>query len=137
MLNPNALIARLVQQPALAGLASILMRAGLALIFIVSGFGKLTAYAATVGYMQAMGVPSAALPVVILIELGGGLAILLGLQTRFVAGILAGFCIITAFLFHGAADQVNQIMFLKNFAMAGGFIALVLFGAGRLSIDRE
>ncbi|WP_029919122.1 DoxX family protein [Nevskia soli] len=107
----------------------------IAALFVLSGWGKISAYAATQGYMQSAGVPGALLPLVILTELGGGLAIVFGLYTRVVALLLAGFAIITGFVFHGGSDQVSQIMLLKNIGLAGGFLFLVANGAGKLSLD--
>jgi putative oxidoreductase len=109
----------------------------IAAIFILSGWGKIAAYAGTQAYMQSAGVPGGLLPLVILVELGGGLAIVLGLYTRAVAVVLAGFSVIAGFLFHGGADQVSQIMFMKNVAMAGGFLFLVANGAGKISLDAK
>lgn len=107
------------------------------ILFIISGWGKVTAYADTQGYMQAMGVPGALLPLVILLELGGGLAILFGFLTRTTALITAIFTLLTAFLFHdNFAEGVNSIMFMKNFTIAGGFLLLAIFGPGAYSIDR-
>src|SRR3546814_14178729 len=83
--------------------------------------------------MESMGVPGALLPLVIALELGGGIAIVLGLFTRPIALLIAGFSIACALLFHSASDQVNQIMLMKDFASAGGFLFLVAHGAGRLS----
>jgi putative oxidoreductase len=133
----NQKVADIVATPAVNSILILAARLLAAAIFIVAGFGKVTAYAGTAQYMQAMGVPTALLPLVILLELGGGLALLFGFQTRLVALALAGFSIISAFIFHTGADQVQQIMFLKNFAMAGGLLAFVVFGAGRLSLDGE
>lgn len=110
-------------------------RALMAAIFVLSGYGKLSQYAGTQAYMQAAGVPGSLLPAVIAVELLGGLAIIAGLWTRPVATLLAGFSIVTAFLFHGGSDQVSQIMFLKNLAMAGGFLVLLARGAGDWSLD--
>ena len=107
----------------------------IAALFVVAGGGKIAAYAATQGYMQSAGVPGGLLPLVILVEVGGGLAIVFGLFTRPVALIMAGFSIITALLFHAGHDQVSQIMLLKNVGLAGGFLFLVANGAGRLSLD--
>ena len=108
----------------------------IAALFLLAGFGKLTAYAGTQAYMQSAGVPGALLPLVILTELGGGALIVLGWHTRLVALWLAGFSIVTGVLFHaGSADQMQQIMFLKNLGLAGGFLFLVANGAGRLSLD--
>ena len=109
----------------------------IAALFVLSGWGKIAGYAGTQAYMQSAGVPGGLLPLVILVELGGGLAIVLGLYTRAVALILAGFSIIAGFLFHGGADQVSQIMFIKNVAIAGGFLFLVANGAGKISLDAK
>jgi len=110
----------------------------IALIFVVAGYGKIGGYEATQGYMTAMGVPGGLLPLVIVLELGGGILLVLGLFTRYVALALAGFSILSAILFHGnIADQMQQIMFMKNLAIAGGFLFLVANGAGKISLDRR
>lgn len=107
------------------------------ILFIVSGWGKITGYAGTQQYMEAMGVPGFILPLVILLEFGGGLAIMFGFLTRFTALFTAGFTILTAFLFHSNfAEGVNQLMFMKNLSIAGGFLVLGLVGPGAYSIDR-
>jgi putative oxidoreductase len=108
----------------------------IAAIFVMSGWGKINGYAGTQAYMQAMHVPGGLLPLVILVEVGGGIAIVLGLFTRIAALALAVFCVLTAVMFHGAADQINQIMFMKNLGLAGGFLFLAANGAGRLSVDQ-
>lgn len=114
----------------------LLGRVGLALIFIISGWGKIAGYAATQGYMEAMGVPGMLLPLVILLELGGGLAILTGLFTRWVSFALAGFTVLTALVFHAnLGDPAQSINFMKNIAIAGGFLALAAHGAGAFSVD--
>lgn len=106
-------------------------------LFITAGWGKITGYAGTQQYMEAMGVPGAMLPLVILLEFGGGLAILFGLLTRTTALITAIFAIIVSFIFHGNfAEGVNQLMFLKNMSIAGGYLLLAVFGPGAISIDR-
>ena len=115
---------------------SLLGRIGLSLIFLISGWGKIAGYAATQGYMESQGVPGALLPLVIALERGGGLAILGGFFTRWVALALAGFTLVAAFLFHAnLADQMQAIMFWKNFAIAGGFLLLAANGPGALSFD--
>lgn len=115
---------------------SLLGRIGLSLIFIISGWGKVAGYAATQGYMESMGVPGALLPAVIALELGGGLAILAGVATRWVALALAVFSVASALLFHADfADQMQAISFWKNVAIAGGFLTLAANGPGPLSID--
>src|SRR5262249_40832320 len=110
----------------------------LAAIFLLSGLGKLGAYSATAAYMSSAGVPGALLPLVIATEILGALAIVVGWKTRIAAFLLAGFSLLSAFLFHNNfGDQVQMIMFLKNVSIAGGFLLLVANGAGRLSIDRH
>jgi putative oxidoreductase len=109
----------------------------IALIFVTAGWSKIGGYAGTQAYMESAGVPGALLPLVILLELGGGLAIILGLLTRLAALGLAVFSIVSAVLFHGAADPMQQILFAKNLAMAGGFLFLVAHGAGPISLDAK
>jgi putative oxidoreductase len=110
----------------------------LSLIFLISGVGKISGYAGTQAYMESVGVPGALLPAVIAFEVLGGLAIVLGWQTRLVAFLLAGFCLLSAVLFHGnVGDQGQQIQFLKNLGLAGGFLVLVAHGAGAWSIDNR
>ena len=108
----------------------------LATIFVVSGLGKVTQYAGTQDYMAAHGVPGALLPVVIAVEVLGALAIVVGFRVRIAAVLLALFTVAAAFLFHNVAgDEVQQILLLKNFAIAGGFLVLAAHGAGEWSVD--
>ena len=115
--------------------ADLVGRVLIAVLFVLSGWGKIGGYAGAQGYMQSAGVPGGLLPLVILLELGGGLAIITGFYTRVVAVLLAGFSVLAALLFHTGADQIQQIMFMKNLGLAGGFLFLVANGAGRLSVD--
>jgi putative oxidoreductase len=108
----------------------------LAHIFIISGYGKVVSYAGTQAYMASQGVPGALLPLVILAELGGGIAIAAGFMARWVALALALFCIASGLLFHlDLSNQGQTINLMKNFAMAGGFLVLAQVGAPYLSID--
>ena len=110
----------------------------IALMFVMSGFGKISDYAGTQGYMEFMGVPGALLPLVIIAEIGGGLAIILGWQTRLAALALAGFTLVSAVIFHADfGDQTQMIMFLKNISIVGGFLFLVANGAGAYSLDNR
>jgi len=110
----------------------------LAVLFLLSGVGKLGAYKATAAYMASVGVPGALLPAVIATELLGSLAIILGWKVRVAAFLLAGFSVLTALTFHNnLADQTQMIMFFKNLSIAGGFLLLVANGAGPLSLDRR
>lgn len=115
--------------------ADLATRVFLAALFIVAGFGKIGGYEGTAGYMQSMGVPGALLPFVIALEIAGGLAIAVGYRTRFVAFLLAGFSILSGLFFHSPLDPAEQTQFLKNLAIAGGFLVLVVHGAGKISLD--
>lgn len=107
------------------------------ILFIVAGWGKINGYAGTQQYMEAMGVPGFFLPLTILLEFGGGLAILFGFFTRTTALITAVFTLLTALLFHSNfAEGMNSMMFMKNFSIAGGFLLLAITGPGAYSIDR-
>jgi putative oxidoreductase len=108
--------------------------------FAMSGFGKLVTYGATVGMITAVGLPlpPLAFAVAVAVELGGGLLLIAGYQTRSVAAALAIFSLATAFSFHNNfADQNQMIHFLKNVMMAGGLLQIVAFGAGALSLDNR
>ena len=108
----------------------------LAHIFLISGYGKIAGYAGTQAYMASKGVPGEVLPLVILLELGGGLAIVAGFMTRWVSLALALFCIASGLMFHlDLANQGQTINLMKNFAMAGGFLLLAQAGAPYFSID--
>ena len=109
----------------------------IAAMFLLAGIGKISGYAGTQIYMQSMGVPGALLPLVIALEVFGAVAIMAGYRTRLFAAALAGFTLAAAFIFHGGADQMQQIMLLKNVAVAGGFLFLVARGAGHWSLDAK
>ena len=110
----------------------------ISLIFVMSGINKLANFAGTQAYMDSAGVPGMLLPVVIAVELLGGLAIILGWHTRLAAFLLAGFSLLSAILFHApAGDQMQMIMFMKNLGLAGGFLMIVALGAGPWSIDNR
>ena len=133
MFNRNVVVKNIVNQPNIDAVLALIARVLMAYIFLVAGWGKISAYSATVGYMESMGVPGALLPLTILVEFGGGLALLFGFQARFAAFGLGLFSVITAFIFHdGTQDSIN---FMKNFAMAGGLFFLMLHGAGKMSLD--
>lgn len=118
--------------------ASLIGRVLLSAIFILSGVSKLAAPAMMVGYISSVGLPlpQVALVVAIIVEVGGGLALIAGYRTRLVAAGLALFSVVTALAFHNALGDQNQfIHFFKNIAMAGGLLQIVAFGAGRFSLD--
>lgn len=112
----------------------------LASIFLISGIGKIGASEATIGYIAAMGLPFPTLGYLtaLVVEIGGGLLLVLGFQTRLTALALALFSIVTGLIFHSAVGDQNQMIhLLKNISMAGGLLQVVAFGAGAYSLDNR
>lgn len=121
-------------------IVALVARIGLAAIYVISGVGKLAAHEGTVGYIASVGLPAPELGywIAIVVEVLGGLAILVGYKTRIVSLILAAFTVVAAVAFHNDfADQNQMIHFLKNIAIAGGFLQLYVSGAGALSLDNR
>lgn len=119
---------------------SVLGRVLLSHIFIISGIGKAANPAGTIGYIQSVGapLPEVAYAIALFVELVLGVALLVGYQARWAAAGIALFTLATAFLFHfNLADQMQQIMFLKNLTITGGLLLVVAFGAGAYSLDNR
>lgn len=109
-------------------------------IFVMSGFSKITAYAATTAMISAVGLPLAPLGwlVALVVEIGVGLLLIVGFRAREASAVLAIWCVVTAVFFHrDFADQNMIIHFLKNIMLAGGLLQIVHFGAGALSLDQR
>jgi putative oxidoreductase len=129
----------------LSNFAPLVGRILMAVIFVLSGIGKVGNFAGTAGYMASKGVPLAelALVITIIVELGGAAMLILGWKARLAAGALFLWMIPVTLLFHNfwaaPADQhmVQQIMFLKNLAMMGGFLYIMAFGSGPYSLERK
>ena len=125
--------------------AALVGRVLLALMFVWAGFGKIIGYEGTAGWMASAGMPMVGvfLPLAILLELGGGIALIVGWKARWVALALAGFTLVASLIFHnfwamtGDAVMTNTLFFYKNVAVIGGMLMVFAFGPGRLSIDRE
>ena len=118
--------------------ANLAGRILLAHIFLLAGLNKITGYSGTQGYMDAMGVPGMLLPLVILLEVGGAVALIVGWQTRWAAYALALFSIVAALVFHSnLSDQIQMILFMKNWAIAGGLLVLAANGAGAFSLEQR
>lgn len=110
----------------------------LSMMFFLSGLHKIASYTAAQGYMEAQGVPGLLLPLVIILEIVAPILIVIGWQTRIAAWGLAVFSVLAALLFHmNFGDQIQMIMFMKNIAIAGGFLLLAARGAGELSLDHR
>ncbi|MDD5336015.1 MAG: DoxX family protein [Rhodoferax sp.] len=127
--NPLALVGRLL----------------LALLFLPAGISKIAGFSGTAGYIASKGLPLPELGVVIAIimEVGGSLALIVGLKTRIAALALAAFTLVATFVFHNfwgvPVDQamVQQLMFYKNIAVVGGLLVLAAYGAGAWSVDAK
>ncbi|AWF82670.1 hypothetical protein BTJ40_18665 [Microbulbifer sp. A4B17] len=129
--TPN--ISRNSLLPAIADLGG---RISLAAIFLLAGVNKIQNYEGSAQYLAHGGLPEFLLPLVILFEIGGALALIAGFQVRLTALAFAGFSLLTAILFHNnLGDQVQFLMFFKNLAIAGGFLMVAAHNAGRFSLD--
>ncbi len=117
--------------------ADLLARVLLAHMFIISGWHKIGGFTDAQAYIASQGVWPWLLPLVILVELGGGVLLVAGYRTRIMAFLLGGFTALAALLFHSDFGAPGQaISFMKNFAIAGGMLVVVLNGPGRFSFDR-
>jgi putative oxidoreductase len=118
--------------------AAFLGRLLLSVIFVLSGIQKLVGFSGTVAFMGAEGLPAPILATIIavFVECVGGVLLIIGYQTRPTGAVMAVWCIATALVAHrDFGNQDQMIHFLKNVAMAGGFLQLVAFGAGAWGID--
>ena len=122
---------------------SLLGRLLLAALFLPAGIGKLTGFAGTVGYISSVGLPlpELAAALALTVEIAGGIALVIGFGTRPAALVLALFTLVASYFFHNywaaPADQqfMQQLLFFKNIAVAGGLLTLAAHGAGAWSID--
>ena len=107
-------------------------------VFLLSGFNKIGNYDGTVGWMESFGLPGFLLIPAIILEIIAPILIIIGYKTRIAAGALSLFCLATAIIFHtDFSDQMQFIAFMKNLALAGGFLFLVVNGAKGFSLDKK
>ena len=107
-------------------------------VFLLSGFNKIVNYDGTVGWMESFGLPGFLLIPAIILEILAPILIIIGYQTRIAAGALSLFCVSTAVIFHtDFSDQMQLIAFMKNIALAGGFLFLVVNGAKGYCLDKK
>ena len=110
----------------------------ISLIFLIAGIGKIFNYEGTIGYMESFGIPGYLLIPAIIIEILFPLLVIIGYKTKLAAIILALFTISLAIIFHtDFSNQMQLMSFLKNFAIAGGFLIIFARGAGKYSIDQR
>lgn len=116
--------------------ALLIGRILLSQIFLIAAYGKITGYAGTAHYMAAFGVPGILLPLVILLELGAGIALLIGWQTRWAALALGIFSVLAAVIFHHqVGNGMQKVLLMSDLAFAGGLFVMSAVGAGRFSLD--
>ena len=107
-------------------------------IFLLSGFNKIGNYDGTIGWMESFGLPGFLLIPAIVLEIVAPILIIVGYQTKIAAAALSLFCIATAFIFHNDfSEQMQVIAFMKNIALAGGFLFLVANGAKGYCLDKK
>ena len=126
-------------------LFALIGRVLIAMLFVPGGFGKIAGFAGTVGYIASKGVPlpEVCAAIAVIVELGFGLLLLVGYQTRWAALGIALFTLVITFIFHNywgvPADQVmmQKLQFFKNLAIVGGLFGFAAFGGGRFSLDAK
>tara|TARA_B100000579_G_scaffold416666_1_gene412474 strand:- start:1243 stop:1626 length:384 start_codon:yes stop_codon:yes gene_type:complete len=122
----------------MAKILDLIGRIFISTIFLLSGFNKIGNYEETVGWMETFGLPSFLLIPAIILEIIAPILIIIGYQTKIAAAALSIFCIATAIIFHNdISDQMQFIAFMKNIALAGGFLFLVVNGATGYCLDKR
>ena len=122
----------------MANILELIGRIFISTIFLFSGFNKIGDYEGSVGWMESFGLPGFLLIPAIILEITAPILIIIGYQTKVAAASLSIFCIATAVIFHNNfGDQIQLIAFMKNIALAGGFLFLVVNGAKGYSLDKN
>ena len=122
----------------MTNIADLVGRILISALFLLNGIFKINNYDGTIGWMESFGVPEVLLIPAIILEIVGPVLIIIGYKTKLAAGFLSLFCIATAIIFHN--DFTNQMQFtsfLKNIALAGGFLILFVNGAKGFSLDNK
>ena len=116
----------------------LLARISISGLFLLNGIFKISNYDGTIGWMESFGLPGILIIPAILLEIIGPVLIILGYQAKIAAGLLGLFCIATAIIFHNNfSDQMQLISFLKNIALAGGFLFIFINGTKDFSLDKK
>jgi Predicted membrane protein len=122
----------------MANIADLIGRILISALFLLNGILKISNYDGTIGWMESFGMPGILLIPAIILEIAGPVLIIIGYKTKLAAGLLSLFCIATAFIFHNDfANQMQLTSFLKNIALAGGFLILFVNGAKGFSLDNK
>ena len=119
-------------------IADLIGRILISALFLLNGIFKINNYDGTIGWMEGFGMPGILIIPAIILEIAGPILIIIGYKTKLAAGLLSLFCIATAVIFHNDfADQIQFTSFLKNIALAGGFLILFVNGAKGFSVDKK
>ena len=122
----------------MSNILDLVARILISALFLLNGVFKISNYDGTIGWMESFGIPGILIVPAIILELVGPILIILGYKAKIAAGILSLFCIATAFIFHNDfSDQMQLGSFLKNIALAGGFLFIFINGTKDLSLDRK
>ena len=122
----------------MTNIADLVGRILISALFLLNGIFKINNYDGTIGWMESFGMPGVLLIPAIILEIVGPVLIIIGYKTKVTAGLLSLFCIATAFIFHNDfANQMQFTSFLKNIALAGGFLILFVNGAKGFSLDNK
>ena len=122
----------------MANIADLIGRILISALFLLNGIFKISNYDGTIGWMESFGMPGILIIPAIILEIVGPVLIIIGYKTKLTAGLLSLFCITTAFIFHNDfANQMQLTSFLKNVALAGGFLILFVNGAKGFSLDNK
>ena len=122
----------------MTNLFDLIGRVFISLLFLINGFLKILNYDGNIEWMESYGISGIFLIPAIILEIAAPILIIIGFKTKVVAGLLAAFCVVTALIFH--TDFSNQIQinsFLKNIALAGGFLFIVANGTQKFSLDKR
>jgi putative oxidoreductase len=132
----NDIFSAILNSRAAMGPLLLAARVFMAAVFVIFGVYKIAFNEKMKGYMNAHGVPGALIYLVIPVQIGGGILVAVGYQTRFAALMLAGFCIVAPSLFHTDFKNGTELAhFTKDFAIAGGFLFMIAYGPGPISLD--
>ena len=122
----------------MANIADLIGRILISALFLLNGIFKISNYDGTISWMESVGMPGILLIPAIILEIAGPVLIIIGYKTKLAAGLLSLFCIATAFIFHNDfAIHMQLTSFLKNIALAGGFLILFVNGAKGFSLDNK
>ena len=122
----------------MANILDLIGRIFISALFLISAYNKIFNLEGSMGWMEGFGVPGFLIFPAIAVEIILPMLVIVGYQARIASGILAIFCLVTAFLFHfDFSNQIQLVSFLKNIGLAGGFLFIVANGTKDWSIDRE